>query len=52
MVVFSVDESRVEVAPPPPSVCLHRAFYSKQPLTELPSLFEMHVIQDSIKLEF
>ncbi len=33
-------------------VCLHSAFYSKQSLTELPSLFEMHVIQESIKLKF
>lgn len=54
MVVFTADESRVEVVGGgfTPSVCLHCAFYSKQSLTELPSLFEMHVIQDSIKPEF
>lgn len=34
------------------SVCLHCAFYSKQCLTEPRFLFEMQVIQDSIKLEF
>lgn len=64
MVVFAVDERRVEVvflfSSLPPSlspsvclsVCLHHAFYSKHPLTEPPSLFETHVIQDSIKLAF
>lgn len=52
MVVFTADERRVEVVFSPLSVCLHRAFYSKQSLTEPPSLFEMQVIQDSIKVEF
>ena len=59
MVVFAVDERRVEVVflfflPPSLrlSVGLHHAFCSKHPLTEPPSLFETHVIQDSIKLAF